>query len=276
MTADSVEGAGTETIVLIHGLWVTALSWERWIRRYQARGYRVLAPDWPGMSAPIAELRCGPPEIANLGITEIADHFHRLIHQLGRAPVIIGHSAGGLIVELLLDRGLGAAGVAIDGAPAKGIASVPFPMLRFGFLALRSPVGRYQAIPLTPRQFHRSFTNTLSPQEAMAVQERYHVPGPGRAIRQVGFANFAPHAATRVDFDSARRAPLLLIAGGKDHLFPAKVTRSSFERYRKSGAVTAYKEFPKRSHYTIGEPGWEEVADYALRWAMEQAYGPAR
>jgi pimeloyl-ACP methyl ester carboxylesterase len=275
MTAESLDSPGTDTIVLIHGLWMTALGWERWIRRYQARGYRVLAPDWPGMSAAIAELRRRPPEIGNLSVTEIADHYDHLIHQLGRAPVIIGHSVGGLIVELLLDRGLGAAGVAIDGAPPKGIASVPFPMLRFGFLALRT-IGRHQAISLTPRQFRRSFTNTLSPQEAIAVHERYHVPGPGRTIRQVGFANFVPHAATRVNFSHARRAPLLLITGGNDRIFPAVVTRSSFQRYRKSEAVTAYKEFPKRSHYSIGEPGWEEVADYALRWAMEHAYGLAR
>jgi pimeloyl-ACP methyl ester carboxylesterase len=254
-------------------LWLTALSWERWIRRYQARGYRVLAPEWPGMSAGSGESMRSPPQFANPGITEIADHYDQLIHQLGRAPIIIGHCAGGLIVQLLLDRGLGAAGVAIDGAPAKGVRSLPSPTLTFGLLTLLHPGSRSRAIPLTPRQFHRAFTNTLSRQEAAAVRERYHTPGPGRAIRQVGFANFGPDPATRVDFARARRAPLLLIAGGKDHIFPATVTRSSFRRYRKSAAVTAYKEFSGRSHYTIGEPDWEQVADYALRWAIENAYG---
>jgi alpha-beta hydrolase superfamily lysophospholipase len=145
-------------------------------------------------------------------------------------------------------------------------------MLRFGFLALRHPLGRYQAISLTPRQFRRAVTNTLSPHEAMAVRERYHVPSPGRTVSQVGFANFAPRSATRVDFSRAQRAPLLLIAGGRDRIFPATVARSSFKRYRASAAGPAYKEIPQRSHYTIGEPGWEEVADYALRWAMEHVY----
>lgn len=272
MTVNNVDPAGTDTIVLIHGLWMTALSWERWIRRYQARGYRVLAPHWPGMSLEISELRRGPPQIANLGITEIADHYDELIRQLGQAPVIIGHSVGGLIVQLLLDRGLGAAGVSIDGAPAKGIASPPFPMLKLGLRALRNPAGQPTAIPLTPRQFHHTFANTLSQQQATAAHERYHAPGPGRTIRQVSFASLAPHAATLVDFGRERRAPLLLIASGKDHLFPATITRSSFKRYRRSPAVTGYKEFPQRSHYTIGEPGWEQVADYALRWAMENAH----
>jgi alpha-beta hydrolase superfamily lysophospholipase len=272
MAADNPDSAGTDTIVLIHGLWMTALSWERWIRRYRARGYRVLAPDWPGMSVAIAELHRGPRELASLGVIEIADHYDHLIRQLGRAPVIIGHSVGGLVVQLLLDRGLGAAGVSIDGAPAKGITSLPFPTLEFGFLALRNLLGGYRAISLTNRQFRRTLANTLSPQEAIAIHQRYHVPGPGRTICQVGFANFAPHAATRVDFSRAQRAPLLLIAGGRDRIFPAAVTRSSFNRYRTSAAVTAYKEFPERSHYTIGEPGWEQVADYALRWAIEHVY----
>ena len=265
MAADHPDLAWTDTIVLIHGLWMTAPSWERWIRRYQARGYRVLAPDWPGLVA--------APGIADLGVIEITDHYDRLICSLDRAPVIIGHSVGGLVVQLLLDRGLGAAGVAIGGAPAKGVTSWPFPMLRFAFLALHNPLRRHQAISLTPRQFRRAFTSTLSPQEAIAVRERYYVPAPARTIRQVGLANFAPHAATRVDFGRARRAPLLLIAGGRDRIFPAAVTRSTLDRYRKSAAVTAYKEFPERSHYTIGEPGWEEVADYALRWAMERVHG---
>jgi pimeloyl-ACP methyl ester carboxylesterase len=280
VTADSAGPGGTDTIVLIHGLWVTALSWERWVRRYSARGYRVLAPGWPGMGGGTAEPRrsspgiagLGAPGIPGLGVTEIADHYDHLVRQLGRAPVLMGHSVGGLVVQLLLDRGLGAAGVSIDAAPAKGAAGLPFPMLRFGFLSLRNPAGHDRAIPLTPRQFHRLFTNTLSAQEAVAVHERYHVPGPGRAIRQVSFSRFASPTATRVDFDRAGRAPLLLIAGGEDHLFPAGVTRSSFDRYRRSEAVTAYKEFPERSHYTIGEPGWEQVADYALRWAMENAH----
>jgi alpha-beta hydrolase superfamily lysophospholipase len=268
MAADDLDSAGTDTIILIHGLWVTALSWERWVRRYQARGYRVLAPDWPGMGDTMTEPRRAPPEFANLGVIEIADHYDRLIHDLGRAPVIIGHCVGGLVVQLLLDRGLGAAGVAIGGAPAKGTMSWPFPTLRFAFLGLRNR----HAISLTPRQFRRAVTSTLSPPEAMAVRERYHVPGPGRAIRQVGFANFTPRAATRVDFGRTQRAPLLLIAGGQDRIFPAAVTRSSLERYRQSAAVTDYKEFPDRSHYTIGEPGWEKVADYALRWAMEHVH----
>ena len=130
MTTRGVHPNGIDTIVLIHGLWMTTLSWEHWVSRYQARGYRVLAPNWPGMDAGIEDLRRNPAVIARLGVTEIADHYDHLIRTLDPPPVIIGHCLGGLIVQILLDRGLGAAGVAIDPAPAEGVRKPSFSMPR--------------------------------------------------------------------------------------------------------------------------------------------------
>lgn len=258
-------------IVLIHGLWVTALSWEHWIDRYSARGYRVVARGWPGMDVGVDELRRDPDALAGLGLTEIIDHFEGIARACERPPILIGHSFGGLIVQVLLDRGLGAAGVAIDPAPVKGIIKLPLSTLRVSFPALRNPANVHRAAALTPEQFHYAFTNTLTDEEAEAVYERYEVPGPDRVIFQAGLANFNPHAPTRVNFHNDTRAPLLLIAGGKDHIAPASLTRTNFELYEKSKAVTEFKEFPDRSHFTIGEPGWEEVADYALDWATSHA-----
>lgn len=266
MNADDAQQDLTDTIVLIHGLWLTALSWEHWIGRYRARGYRVLAPNWPGLDAAIEELRRKPSSMARLGVTEIADHYDHLVRDLGHPPVIVGHSVGGLAAQILLDRGLGAAGVSIDPAPALGTMRRRMPLLTAGLSALRQLRNGRGAIPLTTRQFHRVLANTLSQQQAIEVFERYYVPGPARIIRQVSFG-----AATSVDFSNGQRAPLLLIAGGRDRIFPVTVTRSSFERYQPSKAVTAYREFPERSNFTIGEPGWERVADYTLRWAMENA-----
>ena len=271
MSANSVHPNGTDTIVLIHGLWVTALSWEHWIERFRARGYRVLAPNWPGMDGGIGELRRDPSQVGGLSMTELTGHYDRIVRQLDPPPVIIGHCVGGLVVQLLLDRGLGAAGVAIAPAPAKGVRKLPLPLLRAGVPALRGPASWRNAVTLTPSQFHHAYSSTLDERQAAAAYERYHVPGPSRIICQVSLANFVPHAVTHVNFDREQRAPLLLTAGGDDHIFPLPVTRANFDRYRKSMAVTGYKEFPGRSHYTIGEPGWENVADYTLRWAMDNA-----
>jgi len=270
MTASRSESAAPD-VVLIHGLWVTALSWEHWIERYTARGFHVIARGWPGMDVDIEQLRKDPSSVANLGITEIVDHFDRIARERDRPPILIGHSFGGLIVQVLLDRGLGAAGVAIDPAPVKGILKLPLSTLRVSFPVLRNPANLHRAAALTPEQFHYAFTNTLNDEEAAAVYERYEVPGPDRVLFQAGLANFNPHAPTRVDFHNDNRAPLLLIAGGKDNISPASLTKSNFELFKDSKAITSYKEFPERSHFTIGEKGWEIVADYALDWAVKNA-----
>jgi alpha-beta hydrolase superfamily lysophospholipase len=113
----------------------------------------------------------------------------------------------------------------------------------------------------------------MSEEESLVVYNRYAVPGPDRVLFQGALANFNPHAATAVDFYNNDRAPLLLISGGKDHVTPKSVVEANFRLYGKSSAVTAYKEFPERSHFTLGQVGWEEVADFALEWAESHSSG---
>lgn len=270
-TADRNPTAASDTIVLIHGLWMTSRSWEFWVARYAERGFRVIAKSWPGMDVDIDQLRRDPAPVAGLGVTEIVDYYDAMIRELDRPPIIMGHSFGGLMTQILLDRGLGAAGVAIDSAPVKGIYILPYSSLRVAFPALSNPLNNHRASALTPEQFHYAFTNNLTDDESQAVYDRYAVPGPDHVLFQASLANFNPHAATTVNFANDTRAPLLLIAGGNDHIVPASVTRANFKLYRKSAAVTEYKEFAGRSHFTVGEKGWEEVADYALTWAVDHA-----
>jgi alpha-beta hydrolase superfamily lysophospholipase len=268
--------AGPNTIVLIHGLWMTPLSWEHWIERFSARGYRVLAPAWPGMDGDIEQLRGDTSAIDELGIEQIVDSYDAVIRELDAPPIIMGHSFGGAFTEVLLDRGLGAAGVAIDAAAVRGIARLPFSTLRAAFPVLKSPANRHHAVPLTFPEFHYAFTNTMDEEPSKAAYERYAVPGPGRVLFEGAFANFNPRTALQLDFANEERAPLLLIAGGADHVVPASVDKAASKRFqRKSAAVTDYKEFPGRSHFTVGQDGWEEVADYALQWAIEHARASA-
>lgn len=263
--------ATPNTIVLIHGLWMTPRSWEKWVERFSSRGYRVLAPAWPGLDRDVADIRRDPSSLDGLGVTEIVDHYDRIVRGLDQPPIIMGHSFGGVFTQLLLDRGLGAAGVAIDSAPVKGVLRLPFSSLRSAWPALKNPTNRKRSFTLSPKQFRYRFGNTMTEEESNAVYEEQYIPGTGRVLFQAGLANFNPHAATKVDFRRPGRAPLLMITGDKDHVAPPPIVRANFKKYRTSPSITEYKEFPGRSHYICGERGWEEVADYSLTWAMEKA-----
>jgi non-heme chloroperoxidase len=270
-TPDAAPATPRQTIVFIHGLWLTPLSWEGWKQRFEARGHQVLAPAWPGLEGSVEELRANTAPYERLGVKEIADHYDRIVRGLERPPIVMGHSFGGLITQLLLDRGLGAAGVAVHPAPIKGVLGLPFSQLKVAWVALKSPANRHKAQMLTPEQFHYGFTNTMTLEQSRPIYDRLAVPGPGRTLFQAGLANFNPNAVTKVNRHNSSRAPLLMLAGGKDHTVPASTVRAAYKLQKKSGAVTEIEEYPERSHFTVGQDGWEAVADHALDWAVAHA-----
>ena len=262
-----------DTVVLVHGFWVTPRSWEKWVERYERRGYRVLTPTYPGFDIGVEALREDPSPIEALTLPAVVEHVGGIIDELERPPIIIGHSAGGLITQILLDHGYGAAGVAIDSVPAEGVKVVPVSQIRSLFPILKNPANRHKAVGFTPEQWHYAFANTLSREESDEAYERYHIPASGRLVWVGATANFTPgHQENYVDFKNEDRAPLLFIAGSEDNIMPPAVNQSNVKHYRHARSVTDYKEFPGRSHYSvIGHEGWEEVADYALEWGTEHA-----
>ena len=261
-----------DTVVLVHGLWMTPRSWEGWVAHYEAKGLTVVAPAYPGFEIEVEALRENPDIIANLTVTETVDHLAKVIESLSAPPIIMGHSFGGTLTQLLLARGLGAAGVVVDSAPTEGVRVNPISQARSLFPALKNPANRHRAVAFTPEEFHYAFTNTLTEEESLAAWERYAIAAPGNWVWEYGlFANFKPgHQDTWVDY-GADRAPLLFIAGEKDHIMPPSVNRSNAKHYAKSPALTDYHEFPGRDHWICAAPGWEEVADHALDWALRNA-----
>src|SRR5262245_57450670 len=165
-----------DTIVLVHGFWVTPRSWEEWITHYQERGFTVLAPPYPGFEVEVEALNADPTPIENLEVDEIVDALSDIVSGLDRPPIIIGHSAGGVFTQLLLAKGYGAAGVAINSAPTEGVKRILLSQVRASFPVLKNPANRHKAVGLTPEQWHYTFTNTFSEEESLRLYERYHIP----------------------------------------------------------------------------------------------------
>jgi pimeloyl-ACP methyl ester carboxylesterase len=263
-----------DTIVLIHGLWMTPRSWENWAARYESRGYNVLTPAWPGLEVEVEALNRDPTPLTKLDVPRIVDHYERIIRGLDSPPIIMGHSLGGTMMQLLVARGLGAAGVGVSAATVKGIRDLPLSTLRSSRPVLGNPFNRRKATPLSAKQFHYAFGNTLSRAESDEIYRRYHVPSANRVLFQIAFSNLSRNSPVTVDFGNSKRAPMLFIGFENDHVVPPKATRHNAEKYE-SKALTAFREFPGRPHFP-GAPGWEEVADFALSWAVENATADSR
>jgi pimeloyl-ACP methyl ester carboxylesterase len=259
-----------DTIVLIHGFWVTPRSWEDWKARYEAKGYRVLTPAYPGFDVEVEALNADTTPIENLKVEEIVERLEAVIGDLDTPPILMGHSAGGVFTQLMLDRGYGAAGVAINSAPTEGVKVVPLSQIKSTFPVLRNPANRHKAVGFTFEQWQYAFTNTFPEDEARRLYERYHIPASGNVFWGSVLANIHPGKdATYVNYKNDDRAPLLFISGSDDHLMPPSVQRSNHKHY-KSATVTEITEYPG-PHLLPSAPGWEDVADYALDWATTQA-----
>lgn len=254
------------TIVLVHGAWMSPISWEKVETYYESRGYTVEVPAWPTAERSVAELRASPdPALGKVGVREIVDHYAEVVSAIQPPPVLIGHSFGGLFVQMLLDRGLGAAGVAIDPAPPKGV----MPGAKALHSSLPTLFARPGMLTLSFADFQWGWVSELTEDEQHALYEAYVVPTPRKVFVQLAGAPFSK--VTKVNYNNEERAPLLIISGGKDRTVTAGMNKANFVKYRRNTkAVTEYKNLPDRTHSLVMDHGWKEVADLALDWVEVQ------
>lgn len=256
------------TVVFIHGAFMSAESWGPWMQRFEARGYKTVAPAWPFLDHSVDDLQRSPDHrFGMLRIGEIVDNYASIIRDQGEPPILVGHSFGGLFVQMLLDRGIGRAGVAIDPAPPKGVlpgknavrASLPVLLGWASWKRVRR---------MSFEQFQWGWVHTLSEPEQRAAYEAQVIPTSGRLFLQALLAPLTNQ--TKVNYRNSLRGPLLIIAGELDRTVEARMNLANFRKYARSTAVTDHREFPGRTHWIVGQPGWEEVADYAMDWIAKQ------
>jgi pimeloyl-ACP methyl ester carboxylesterase len=261
-----------DTIVLIHGFWVTPRSWEPWIAHYEQRGFRVLAPAYPGLEVEVEALNADPSPLEALTVPAIIDSLEVIIKGLDAPPILMGHSAGGAFLQVLLDHGYGACGVAMNSAPTEGVRAVPLSQVRATFPVLKNPANHHRAVALNHKQWHYAFTNTFTDEDSQRLYEQLAVPASGRILFNSVLANFEPGPQdTWVNYHNDERAPLLFISGGEDHLMPPTIQRSNAKHYKSKNTITEVKVFDGFAHLLPAQTGWEAVADYALEWALEHS-----
>jgi len=259
------------TIILIHGLWMTPLCWEHWMTRYEAAGYEVIAPGWPGVDKRTPEqIRNDPSPMAGLSIANIVDHYDAIVRSLPSPPIIIGHSFGGLFVQILLSRGLGVAGVGLAPAQPAGILSLPFTTIKSTIPILSNPFNYNKTIPVTASQFHYTFGNHLTEQESNVLWERYSIPSVAHVLWQGASGGLSKTGEAHVDFQKVTRAPLLLVAGTNDLVVPKSTVEKESAAYN-GPALVEFKVLEGRTHGVVNQDGWEEVADFVLNWATSSA-----
>jgi pimeloyl-ACP methyl ester carboxylesterase len=261
---EAANASGSTPVVFIHGLWLLPSSWAPWADFFARAGYAPLTPDWPDDPATVEAARAEPEVLAGKTLQQVADHTVEVIRALDRKPVVMGHSTGGLVAQMLAGRGLSAATVAIDPGVFRGVLPLPASVLRGVGPFLIDPRTRGRAITLTFDQFRFGWANALDENEARELYDEYHVAGSGVALVQMGTANLNPQTEAKVDTRNPDRGPLLIIDGEKDHTVPWAIANAAYKLQRRNPAVTEIVKMPDRGHSLTIDHGWRQVARTAL------------
>lgn len=264
----------TKNIVFITGAFVSHTCWDEWRTYFESKGYTTIAPPWPHKEGTPEELRARHPhgnkELALLTLHELADHYAGIMQSFTEKPVAIGHSYGGLLTQLMVNRDLVAAGVAIHPVPPQGIFPYEFSFLKAGWKALGIFTNIEDTYLMSFEDWQYAFVNEMSLEDQQASYDKFIIPESKTTTRD-GLSNEA-----HVDFKKPH-APLLITSGEIDHIIPAHLNNRNFNAYdQENGSITEYKEFPGRNHFVLGQPTWKEDADYILNWLDKNVHNTAK
>ena len=250
-------------IIFIHGMFQNGKSWAKWVAFFEDAGFECSAPSWPLHEGAPAELRSQVPAgLGRLRLAEVIEHFAAECRKTDQRPILIGHSVGGLVAQILANRGLASTAVCISSVAPNDLIAVDWHLVK-AVISITNPLKGHEVYEMTPEEFHDTFCNTMTEQESARAYAETATPDSRQVLRD------CLGSAGRVDMNEAH-VPLLFIAGDSDHIIPASLNRRNSGHYSDLTSVTEFIEFPGRGHFICGQPGWQEVAHYTLRWLEEQ------
>ena len=268
---ERANGTTATPVMFIHGLWLLPSSWDSWATLFEEAGYVALTPDWPDDPQTVEAARAEPEVLAHKTLKQVADHTTEVITGLDKKPVIIGHSTGGLLAEMLAGQGRAAVTVAIDPGVFRGVLPLPLSVLRSTGPFLIDPRNRGKALTLTFDQFRYAWANELDEEEAMELYDKFHVAASGISLAQMGNANLNPWTEAKVNTTNPDRGPLLIIEGEKDLTVPWAIAKAAYDRQKVNPGVTEIVKIPNRGHALTIDHGWREVAETALTFVKRFA-----
>ena len=253
----------TKTILFVHGMFMNKDCWNGWLGYYQNKGYKCIAPSWPFHEGSPEQLRKEHPnkKLGDLTLNAVVNYFENIIKTLNEAPILIGHSMGGLVVQILINKGYGACGIAIDPAPPVGVFSMKWSFLKSNLPVINPFKGNTPDL-MSFKRFQYAFVNGLPIEIQKDAYAKFVTPESRNVPRS------STKSAGKIDFLKEHN-PLLIIAGGNDHIIPSGLNKTNFQKYKNTKSKTDFKEFEGRTHFIIGQHNWEEVADYILEWTKK-------
>jgi len=252
----------TKNIVFVTGAFVNSCSWDDWQSYFRAKGYTTTAPPWPFKNGTSDELRKKQPndrDLAALTLAEVIDSYVKVVKSFPQKPIVIGHSLGGLMTQIIVNRDLAAAGVAIHPVPPLGVFPYEFSFLKAGWKALGLFSSLKKTYLMSFKDWQYAFVNGMPLKEQQEAYDKYTIPE-SKTVARGGLTS-----AAKVDFKKSH-PPLLITSGSEDTIIPAHLNIRNYNRYVKNDSVLNYKEFPGRNHFVLGQPTWKEDADYILEW----------
>ena len=252
----------TNTIFMIHGMWSGGWYWDYYRRFFEDRGYRCLTP-----TLRFHDVDPKEPPHPELGTTSLLDYAADLeneIKKLDRPPIIMGHSMGGLLAQILGSRGLGEALVLLTPATPAGINILRPTVMRTYWSAQRQWGFWRKPFRLPFSAVTYSMLQLFTPEEQRDLYTRF-VYESGRAATEIGYWFLDRRGASRVN-ESRISCPILVVAGAQDRITPHPAVRKVAEKYR---AVSTYRLFADHSHWVISEPGWQDIAEDIHDWLKQ-------